>query len=177
MIRQKGASLVSATLAVAASITIMLIMLPPLYDTFNTIKNSATLERFVKDTFVAMEIHFHSEVNKAGGCYSRAPSSLKAKKLVSEGLLDDQYTQSSFFDGEGAELSYKRTGVGRVNRMQIEVAVPNDNPRDYASVPFFNGVSASTMTFQKSINYSSSGLIMNNLKTSTTAGEEVCKEN
>lgn len=177
MIRQQGASLVSAVLAVAASITIMLIMLPPLFDTFNTIKNSATLERFVKDTFVAMDIHFHSEVNKAGGCYSKAPSSLKAKKLVTDGLLDDQYTQSSFFDAEEAELSYKRTGAGRVNWMQIEVAVPHDNPRDYASVPFFNGVSGSTMTFQKRITYSMSGLIMNNLKTSTNAGEEVCKEN
>lgn len=169
--KKKGASLIEASLSLLAMTTIMLIIVPMAYSSALRVTNSMEVERFVRDAFLAMQIHYANYVEGSPNkCFNVAPSAVPVTQLISNDLLAPNWSEENFFRSGSAELTYQSNPNGIVDTMSITITSPSIIQRVNPSLPYLTEFTHSRLTFTKNIELSQSYLVRQNIDSSFCKG-------
>lgn len=169
----KGATLIEASLSLLAMITIVLIIVPMTYSATSRVTNSMEVERFVRDAFLAMRIHYANHVEGSSNkCFNVAPSAVPVAQLISSDLLAPNWSEDNFFGSSSAELTYQSNPNGIVDTMSITITSPSIIQRVNPSLPYLTEFTHSRLTFTKNIELSQSYLVRQNINSSFCKGSK-----
>ncbi|EGR4213392.1 hypothetical protein NTH44_003105 [Vibrio metoecus] len=168
--KTRGATVVEVSLALAISITVGLMLIVPLKKFTTEVSNTWAIERFTHETFIGMKLYYHNFVSTNGGCYNVAPPTITAGQLVTQGLIDVNEVQDSFFLADLAQLSFQtNNSFGKVDSMSITVNLP-EGTQSYSTLANLVSRTNTTLTFQKPIDFSTDHFITSNISNSFCKG-------
>lgn len=156
--RQLGMTIVSTSLAITAAILVLVLTLPKTKAIVTNVISKQELQVFTSELFDSASIHFFTEVNSGGSCFTVAPSTINGNSLIALGLLDPKWNRVSFFNPNLATASFRSgSGAGLIDTIDLVIPLNEASRQDFYRIAYFTFSNENEVRFSKKIDFSFGG--------------------